>query len=342
MATTFEQSEKLVREAPASLRSTLAALGTIDLDNVGRDVPLVGFAINSYVRPALQILGRFDRPDLEEIPYPWIDRVLAPATQLHTVLTAGARIVKDHADTAELAGRFADQTRGVLDTLMYALPILADEPTTDGRIARLESRAKRVEEMLASFSDAIDEQRTEVGTIQADAEKALTNARAAAEKAGITEYAMTFAEEANGQRNAGWWWLGATIVLGAVTFGWIGWARQNWAPGAAAEDWPVHAQNFGAKVVIASLLIWLVAVCLANYRACRHNFIVNKHRQNALMTFEKLAEGSADDLDAKRLVLTHATQAIFALQPTGYSEPAPTPPTQTLVEVLSKRKPDAP
>jgi hypothetical protein len=53
------------------------------------------------------------------------------------------------------------------------------------------------------------------------------------------------------------------------------------------------------------------------YRAQLHNETVNKHRQNALTTFEAFANAADDDL-TKSAVLTQATQCIFSPQHTGF------------------------
>ena len=53
------------------------------------------------------------------------------------------------------------------------------------------------------------------------------------------------------------------------------------------------------------------------YRAHRHNFVINRHRLNALSTFEAFAKAT-DDQQIKNAVLLQATQCIFGPQPTGY------------------------
>jgi len=45
----------------------------------------------------------------------------------------------------------------------------------------------------------------------------------------------------------------------------------------------------------------------------KHNAIVNRHRQNALMTFNALAAATKEDA-AKDVILTHARGCIFCLK----------------------------
>ena len=53
-------------------------------------------------------------------------------------------------------------------------------------------------------------------------------------------------------------------------------------------------------------------------KAQLHNYVVNKHRQNALSTFETFVK-STDDNDTKNAVLIQATRSIFSPQHTGFS-----------------------
>jgi len=53
------------------------------------------------------------------------------------------------------------------------------------------------------------------------------------------------------------------------------------------------------------------------YRAHRHNAVVNRHRQNALTTFQTFAQAASEE-QTKNAVLLQATQCIFSPQQTGY------------------------
>jgi hypothetical protein len=69
-------------------------------------------------------------------------------------------------------------------------------------------------------------------------------------------------------------------------------------------------------VIVFSLLLsgmlWVGRI----YRAARHNYVVNKHRQNALRTFETFVKSA--DPQIKSAVLLQTTGCIFTAQNTGY------------------------
>lgn len=79
------------------------------------------------------------------------------------------------------------------------------------------------------------------------------------------------------------------------------------------------AQLITSKILIFAVLSYLLILSARNFLSHKHNSIVNKHRQNALMTFNALAS-AAKDQNAKDIILTHAASCIFAPQETGYAK----------------------
>ncbi len=68
--------------------------------------------------------------------------------------------------------------------------------------------------------------------------------------------------------------------------------------------------------------------------------MVNRHRQNALSTFEAFVKAASDD-DTKNAVLLRATEAIFSLAPSGYVErQSEGQMTPQVIEVLRAAKRD--
>jgi len=92
------------------------------------------------------------------------------------------------------------------------------------------------------------------------------------------------------------------------------------------------------KIFIFSILLSAAVWCGKTYRAYRHNAVVNRHRQNALATFEAFAK-AASDVETKNAVLLQATQCIFSPQQTGYVSGEPEsalPPVLEIVRNLGK------
>ena len=114
-------------------------------------------------------------------------------------------------------------------------------------------------------------------------------------------------------------WINYSRTIGAFE---AAVAQQSRADGAsaasAARPGPsLTVQLALAKVIAFSILFSAVLWAGRIYRAHRHNYVVNKHRQNALSTFEAFAKAS-EDTPTKNAVLLQATQCIFSPQSTGY------------------------
>ncbi len=74
-----------------------------------------------------------------------------------------------------------------------------------------------------------------------------------------------------------------------------------------------------SKLLIFAVLAYMLLLCARNFLAHKHNSIVNKHRQNALLTFKALADAASKE-DQRDVVLTYAAACIFSPQETGYTK----------------------
>lgn len=137
--------------------------------------------------------------------------------------------------------------------------------------------------------------------------------------------AVHFRDAAKSYVIASYVWLSVTAALPLLTFI-LAWniyqhyeelMKLAFAESAATMTVAQSIQLGVAKLFLFPLLVGGVVWCGRNYRPHRHNYVVNKHRQNALSTFDTFIN-SAQDQQTKSAVLLQATQAIFAPQPTGY------------------------
>lgn len=179
----------------------------------------------------------------------------------------------------------------------------------------LEIDAQRV---LTRIDSLYADQQQSLTEKVAAAEAALETVRNAAAEAGVSQNAVYFREEAQQHQRAAKVWLGATILLTAITVG-FGVASYFYQSSVALNPaaWQV-VQLTLAKVIIFSILATSVIWAGKVYRAHRHNYVLNRHRQNALSTFQTFS-AAASDPDIKNAVLLQATQSIFAVQDTGFS-----------------------
>jgi hypothetical protein len=89
-----------------------------------------------------------------------------------------------------------------------------------------------------------------------------------------------------------------------------------------APEWlgiqPVNALQLSlTKIILVGLGISAAVWCGSNYRALRHLAIVDKHRANALATYDIFAAATSDPQE-RGLILAQSAQAIFGHVATGY------------------------
>ena len=193
---------------------------------------------------------------------------------------------------------------------------------TIGKGATLEQLQQRAEEALARIDASEKEIAKKIQDMEQSADEILLKMRQAAQEIGVSQHAFHFKEEADMHRRAAHRWLWAagllallTVVLGGYAFRWH-WMHSSQVAGSQMLQLAI------SKVVVFSILITATVWAGRIYRAHRHNEVLNRHRQNALTTFETFA-AAASDQQVKDAVLLQATQCIFLPQATGYTSPEP-------------------
>jgi tetratricopeptide (TPR) repeat protein len=174
----------------------------------------------------------------------------------------------------------------------------------------------------AKLNEALTELEKEKEKTKKDSERylneiidVLSKARQAAVEVGVAHHNMIFKEEAEEHNRLSENWLKWTIrVLIAITIVGIGLLYVE--PPDDGEHFLIHFTI--TKIVILTVMFYALAICTRNYKAHKHNSILNKHRQNALNTFETFSKAAGADTQTKNAVLLEATHTIFSNQQTGY------------------------
>ncbi len=149
-----------------------------------------------------------------------------------------------------------------------------------------------------------------------ESERILADSKTVAAKLAVEHYEQVFGDESKEFSKSAWLWLTALLAaLSALVS--VGLWYLPTIPTAAAGG--QIAEIIFKKIVIITGLFYLIALFARNYRASKHNEILNKHRQNALKTFLIFTTSvQSNDLQTKNAILLKATEVIFNNQPTGF------------------------
>lgn len=194
-------------------------------------------------------------------------------------------------------------------------PLIAYSHYRSADFQSLEREARETRQKLErSFSDGKARMQTAIGEIQ----QILAAARTAAAEVGVSQQAIHFQDAAKEHEDASSAWqtrIGwASVVLLVVAVFFL-FSRHL---GLETESTADAIQLAVAKVLVFATVSYAVYLCARNFLAHKHNAIVNRHRQNALLTYTTLAEAAHSRTD-QDVVLTYAAACIFGPQPTGYT-----------------------
>ena len=185
--------------------------------------------------------------------------------------------------------------------------------------------------------DKNEEFNAEIKQANDEAQNVLANIRKTAAEQGVSQQAIYFKEESENHNTQSKTWLKATIWISVslVLYAIISIFIHKIAY-LKPEDLYQSIQLAVSKVLIFAVISYVLYLAARNFLAHKHNSIINKHRQNALMTYKALVDAS-NDIEKKEVILNYASACIFAPQTTGYSKEAGGAPTaKSVVELLAK------
>lgn len=181
----------------------------------------------------------------------------------------------------------------------------------------LESQARAT---IQSIKDQSEKLTKQLGDAKADADAALAAIRAVASEQGVSQQASYFKGEAESQEKLAATWLDYTYKFAAAValFAVASLFLHKWT-------WLTPANTFEAiqlttsKILVFAVLAYMLIMSARNYTTHKHNAVVNRHRQNALLTYRALVEAAGDG-GTQDIVLAHAASCIFSPQDTGFSQ----------------------
>ncbi|WP_373387801.1 hypothetical protein [Pseudomonas alcaligenes] len=212
--------------------------------------------------------------------------------------------------------------------IAYSLHRSADFQRLDAdarsTLQSIEDKSAKISERLAKYED--------------DAKQALDEIRKVAAEEGITQQAAHFNAEYqhHSEEAENWKTLAIKIAFALGGFSVLSLFIHK-IPFLKPENTYDAIQLSISKFLIFFVIAYMLFLSAKNFLNHKHNAIVNKHRQNALMTHRALVEASGD-AGVRDAVLLQASSCIFSPQPTGYtsSSDSEISSQKSMVEILSK------
>jgi hypothetical protein len=174
------------------------------------------------------------------------------------------------------------------------------------------SNSKELQELYSQIEAVYRNAKASEAQIKQVAEMASDEAS----KLGVAQEARHFSVESarHVENSKNWFWgviaISVSLLVTSVYFYFF-----DQPPTSEKIAW----NHFIPRFSFLGLLIFIDFMLIGIYRAERHNAVVNKHRANALNTFETMTAATLTQ-DVKDAVTLTAAGAIYAPQDTGYSK----------------------
>lgn len=200
--------------------------------------------------------------------------------------------------------------------------------------SELESNARSIIQEITDQKTILEDKINE----SAEQAKGIVNAlKTAAAESGVTQQSIHFKEESERHRD-----LAKETkkeldkaILALFSFAILSILIHK-IPFFKPENTIESIQLISGKALIFASIGYLLILTAKTYLSHKHNEIVNKHRQNALLTYQALAK-AAGTKGTEDIILAHAASCIFSPQETGYTKSgADSSAPKGVLELLTK------
>ncbi|OVE74485.1 hypothetical protein BVX94_00105 [bacterium B17] len=331
------QEDQKRQEATESLQRML----DFDANQLPREKEL-GTALNfsGAVEPANRLIGLYRRISptiLPDLPQNQLNTLWQQANSDYNILKQvldfqAGRPVNERDTLITQIDQAYQQAFNKLESLVS----FSASKATDFQSLEREARA-----MMQGVQDQGDKLAKDLDAKSEKAAGILEDIQKAAAEQGVSQQAVYFKEAEIDHDTESNKWLKATIWL-AVAMGVYAVASLflhliPWLKPTGTSETYTSIQLAVSKGLIFAVISYMLYLSAKNFLAHKHNAIVNKHRQNALMTYTAILNASKS-LEQKEIILNHASACIFGPQSTGYAKTdgGDAPSAKSVVELLGK------
>ncbi len=296
------------------------------------------FTFSAVLEPARRLSALFRRLPisvLEDLPS---SQLLAVRNQADSVFNHFGQILTFNPlsqDSSQQYQSLITTTTNLYQSVFNALhPFISYSVAKTTDFERLEGEARATLQRIKDESDGL---KADLEVSKESAIKVLEEIRTVAAEQGVTQQAIYFKQEADQHdvesekwrkwtRNMAW----AVGIYAALSI------LIHKIPWISPENVYQTVQLTASKVMIFSVLAFMLYLCAKNFLSHKHNSIVNRHRQNALMTYKAIVE-AADKMN-QDAVLIHAAACIYSPQTTGYAgnDGSQIQGSRSIIELLAK------
>lgn len=304
-------------------KESLERMQRFSAESLARDTDLgARFSLSSAVEPANKLVRLYKQlgvSALDDFPEDILDQIKKQADADYNRFKQLLDFAPDQQQNPaqvrdQLVAQIEAAYRGAFQVLYTPIAYGASKSID---FQRMENEARASLQSVTDQAAGITEQ---LGKHQEQAEQVLRDVRKVAAEQGVSQQAIYFKDEAAEHKALADTWQGYTtklaIGVGVYAVATLFLHKIPYFQPASSYD---SVQLVASKLLIFFVLTYMLLLAAKNFLNHKHNEIVNKHRQNALMTFKALVDASKTE-ESRDIVLTHAASCIFSPQDTGYTK----------------------
>ena len=310
------EQEKEIRK---HLQEVLGQLTSIKIDSLIRRKEL-GTSLNfeegkPIFERTLKLFKDLSEASLDIVPYNSLNQIKSTADQALNRFNEIQNFDPNQGNPAEQRTTLINAVANGFDGHFNIIsPIISYSIRKGIDFEKLENNARNLTAKMEDEANTLKETATKY---LKDIKDTLEKVRRAAAEVGVAQHAVHFRDQADEHINKTRQWLIATATFALLTLAYGAYNVWYYTTHIAELTNTQSLQLGVSKLVILSVLYSAALWAGRVYKSQWHNYIVNKHRQNALSTFETFVKSTSDD-QTKNAVLLQATQSIFSLQNSGF------------------------
>ncbi len=274
-----------------------------------------------HVQRIQNILRHFDILPVEFIPDQEMGELVQAARQAQNVLDQISKFsISEGKNPTQARDSLAQQLKTEAEELYRRghswIPYLAYQ------MGDVQRNIKQLSRMVEEAGGLVNKTKSEIKTKYTEINSIIDTARKTSAKAGVAHFTVVFSDEATKLNRVAKYWLAGTGSLAAATF-FVAFLMVCFGISADATTAQI-IQHVTSKLVMLGLLFTATIWAGRVYKATMHQASVNKHRANALKTFQAFVK-AADNAGTRDAVLMETTRSIFALTSSGYLDESGAP-----------------
>lgn len=297
------------------------------------------FSFKEAVPPARKLLDLYKRLSLsilDDLPKNQLEQIQNQAQQdysrLKQILEFDPAQNNAKATHDSLIQQLADAYQTAFNTLH---PLISYSLHKSADFQRLEGDARAA---LQTIKDEAAEVTAELTNSRDQAADILAETRRVAAEQGVTQQAVYFKDSADNHEIEAekWQWITIWTAVGLGLYSALSLFLHK-IPILVPTNTYDTVQLAVSKVLLFTVISFVLYLAARNFISHKHNAIVDRHRQNALMTYRALVD-AAGDTPNREVILVQAAACIFGAQGTGYTQDStPKPPgAQSVIEFITQ------